>query len=48
VGRKRWCGECGDESENAIIIETSQDGDWFQLAFTTSGKEAIIKISYEK
>jgi alpha-D-xyloside xylohydrolase len=36
------------ESENAEIIETSQDGDWFQLGFTTLGKEAIIKASYEK
>jgi alpha-D-xyloside xylohydrolase len=35
------------ESENVKIIETSQDGDWFQLAFTTSGKEAIIKISHD-
>lgn len=34
------------ESEDIKITETSQDGDWFQLAFTTSGKEAIIKISY--
>ena len=32
-------------SENAEIIETSQDGDWFQLSFTTSRKEALIKIS---
>ena len=36
------------EGENVKRIETSQDGDWFELAFTTSGKEAIIKISYEK
>lgn len=32
-------------SENAEIIETSQDGDWFQIAFATSGKEVIIRIS---
>jgi len=36
------------ESENARIIETSQDGYWFQLSFTTSGKETLIKISYEE
>jgi len=31
--------------ENAEITDTSQHGDWFEVAFTTSGKEAIIKIS---
>jgi hypothetical protein len=36
------------ESKNAKIIETSQDGNWFQLAFTTLGEGAIIKILYEK
>ena len=32
-------------SENAEITETSQDGDWFQIAFTTSGEEAVIKVA---
>jgi len=32
-------------SENVEMIEISQQGDWFQIAFTTSGEEAVIKIS---
>jgi alpha-D-xyloside xylohydrolase len=32
-------------SENVEMIETSQRGDWFQIAFRTLGKEAVIKIS---
>jgi alpha-glucosidase (family GH31 glycosyl hydrolase) len=36
------------ESKNARIIETSQDGNWFQLAFTTLGEGAIIEILYEQ